>query len=125
NFILNFEKAKQGMVVKSALFAARNVKSIAEDAADDLYIKNKSLAKHLIEWHRKFTLSFACLILFFIGAPLGAIIRKGVLCLPIVFSVIFFIFYHIVSITGEKFARETVMSAYRGMCLSLLVSFLL
>jgi len=121
NFILNFEKDKQALLAKSALFAARNAKSVAEDASNDLYIKNKSLAKHLIEWHRKFTLSFACLILFFIGAPLGAIIRKGGLGMPVVVSVVFFLLYHIVSITGEKMAREGVMLPYKAMWMSTIV----
>jgi len=53
-------------------------------------------------WHQKLKLSLACLIFFFIGAPLGAIIRKGGLGLPVVVSVVFFVLYHVVTITGEK-----------------------
>ena len=87
----------------NALFAARGIKGMADDAQQDIEFKVKSLARHEIEWHRKFTLSFACLILFFIGAPLGAIIRKGGLGMPVVVSVVFFVTYHIISITGEKF----------------------
>ena len=73
---------------------------------------------HEIERHRKFTLSFACLIFFFIGAPLGAIIRKGGLGAPIVISVIMFIFYYIIDNTGYKMAREGLWTAYEGMWLS-------
>ncbi|MFM2136605.1 MAG: hypothetical protein RL021_2005, partial [Bacteroidota bacterium] len=102
----------------SALYAARSMRNVADDAAQDLDIKKRSLARHEIEWNRKFTLSFACLILFFIGAPLGAIIRKGGLGMPVVISVIFFITYHIISITGEKFAREGVLTPLQGMWLS-------
>jgi lipopolysaccharide export system permease protein len=120
NFILNLEKEKQNAIITSSLYSARNTKSVAADAADDLYIKNKSLAKHLIEWHRKFTLSFACLILFFIGAPLGAIIRKGGLGMPVVVSVIFFLAYHIISMSGEKMAREGIMLPYKAMWMSTL-----
>ncbi|MEY4594562.1 MAG: hypothetical protein RIQ47_972 [Bacteroidota bacterium] len=104
--------------VTSALYAAKGIKGVATDAAQDIQFKRKSLARHEIEWHRKFTLSFACLILFFIGAPLGAIIRKGGLGMPVVISVIFFIAYHIISITGEKFAREGVLTPAIGMWLS-------
>jgi lipopolysaccharide export system permease protein len=118
NFILNFEKEKREGLIKSALFAARNAKSIADDAAQDITIKSKALAKHLIEWHRKFTLSFACLILFFIGAPLGAIIRKGGLGMPVVVSVLFFLAYHIISLSGEKMAREGIMLPYKAMWMS-------
>ena len=66
-------------------------------------------------WHRKFTLSFACLIFFFIGAPLGAIIRKGGLGMPVVVSILMFIAYYILMITGEKFAREDAWSMVNGM----------
>ena len=68
--------------------------------------------------HRKFTLSFACLIFFFIGAPLGAIVRKGGLGLPVVISVAFFIIYYIIDTTGQKMAREGVWEVWQGMWLS-------
>jgi lipopolysaccharide export system permease protein len=71
-----------------------------------------------IEFHRKFTLSFACLIFFFIGAPLGAIIRKGGLGMPAIISVILFIFYYMVDITGYKFARDGVWDPVLGGWLS-------
>ena len=74
--------------------------------------------RHEIEWHRKFTLSIACLIFFFIGAPLGAIIRKGGLGLPVVISVIMFIIYYIIDNTGYKMAREGLWTAVEGMWLS-------
>lgn len=74
--------------------------------------------RHEIEWHRKFTLSFACLIFFFIGAPLGAIIRKGGLGAPVVISVIMFIIYYIIDNTGYKMAREGLWTSLQGMWLS-------
>lgn len=77
--------------------------------------------QHEIEWHRKFTLSIACLILFFIGAPLGAIIRKGGLGMPVVMSVIFFIFFHILSISGEKMTKEVVLPSWQGMWIATIV----
>jgi lipopolysaccharide export system permease protein len=80
-----------------------------------LEIKNKLIYKHQAEWHRKFTLSFACFILFFIGAPLGAIIRKGGLGLPVVISILFFVLFHIISITGEKSVKSGVIDANIGM----------
>jgi lipopolysaccharide export system permease protein len=78
----------------------------------------KYVIRHEIERHRKFTLSFACLIFFFIGAPLGAIIRKGGLGMPVVISVIMFIIYYIIDNTGYKLAREGVWSTFQGMWLS-------
>jgi len=74
--------------------------------------------KHEIELHRKFTLSFACLIFFFIGAPLGAIIRKGGLGAPVVISVVLFIVYYIIDNTGYKMAREALWPCWAGMWLS-------
>lgn len=78
----------------------------------------RRLRRYQIEMHRKFTLSIACFFFFFIGAPLGAIIRKGGLGMPVVVSVIFFILYYIVSLMGEKFVRESVFSPFSGMWFS-------
>ena len=74
-----------------------------------------------MERHRKFTLSIAVLIFFFVGAPLGAIIRKGGLGMPVVVSILLFIAYYIVSMTGEKSAREDVWQMFSGMWFSTLV----
>ncbi len=76
-----------------------------------------------IERHRKFTLSLACLIFFFIGAPLGAIIRKGGLGFPVVISVILFIIYYIIDNAGYKMAREGVWFVWEGIWLSSLILF--
>ncbi len=101
-----------------ALSKARRVrqdyefKSIA--MADDL----KTIRRHGIELQKKFTLSFACIIFFFIGAPLGAIIRKGGLGTPLVISVLLFIVYYIIDNTGYKMAREGRLAVWEGMWLS-------
>jgi lipopolysaccharide export system permease protein len=86
-----------------------------------MYSRKKYVNNFPMEWHRKFTLSVACLIFFFIGAPLGAIIRKGGLGMPVVFSIVLFIFYYILMITGEKFAREDAWSMVNGMWFSSMV----
>ena len=121
NFIKYFPADRQKMIVSTATYSVRNMKNMTDDMVQDMEIKSKSLAKHQIEWQRKFTLSFACLILFFIGAPLGAIIKKGGLGTPVVVSIIFFLIYHIISITGEKFAREGVILPWKGMWLSSII----
>lgn len=115
------DPTRQELMNSTAVWSVKNVQSIMRDAMQDLETKQRSLAKHQIEWQRKFTLSFACLILFFIGAPLGAIIRKGGLGMPVVVSVLFFVIYHVISISGEKFAREGVLPAWKGMWFSSLV----
>lgn len=78
----------------------------------------RTIRRHAIELQKKFTLSFACLIFFFIGAPLGAIIRKGGLGMPLVISVFLFIFYYIIDNTGQKMAREGHIAVWQGMWLS-------
>lgn len=77
-----------------------------------------TIRRHGIEMHRKFTLSFACLVFFFIGAPLGAIIRKGGIGTPLVISVFLFIFYYIIDNTGFKFARDGKTAVWEGVWLS-------
>jgi lipopolysaccharide export system permease protein len=94
------------------------MKSYFSSIAEELDSRRELMARFSIEWHRKFTLSIACFILFLIGAPLGAIIRKGGIGLPVVVSVGFFLFFHIISITGEKFVREGVLDPWIGMWLA-------
>ncbi len=77
--------------------------------------KERNLRRHKIEWHRKITLSLACLVLFLIGAPLGSIIRKGGLGTPLIFAIIFFMVFYFSSTTGEKFAKENTLTPFTGM----------
>jgi len=78
----------------------------------------RSLRQHQIEWHRKISLSMACLVLFLIGAPLGSIIRKGGLGSPLVFAIVFFMLFYFSSTTGEKFSKEGSVDPRIGMWLS-------
>ncbi len=77
-----------------------------------------SLNEYRVAWHKKFTLSFAIVILFFIGAPLGAIIKKGGLGAPLVFATLFFILYYILTIAGENMVDSDVMVPWKGLWLS-------
>jgi lipopolysaccharide export system permease protein len=74
-----------------------------------------------IEWHKKLTLSLACVVLFMIGAPLGSIIRKGGLGTPLVFAIAFFMVYYFSSTSGEKFAKEGSWGMIPGMWFSFLI----
>jgi lipopolysaccharide export system permease protein len=96
----------------------RSNSQLISQQVDEMYSRKKMINAYPMEWHRKFTLSFACLIFFFIGAPLGAIIRKGGLGMPVVVSILMFIAYYILMITGEKFAREDAWSMTNGMWFS-------
>lgn len=81
------------------------------------------LYRSKVEWHRKMSLPVSIMIFFLIGAPLGAIIRKGGLGMPIVVSVLFFVVYYIISIAGEKMAREGTWGAFAGMWISTFILF--
>ncbi len=89
---------------------------------NEVYLQNQvATSLHAIEWHRKFTLSFACIVLFLIGAPLGSIIRKGGLGTPLILAIIFFVFFFLLNNFGEKFAKSGEWTAYFGMWMSSLV----
>jgi lipopolysaccharide export system permease protein len=113
-----FPVASDYSVYESALNQTRSLQSYMNGTKEDLESRRYQVAKYDVEWHRKLTLSVACFVLFLIGAPLGAIIRKGGLGMPLVVSIAFFLIYHVTSITGEKFAKEGIISAFRGMWLS-------
>ncbi len=118
DFLSNFEKEDKRNILALALRTTRNIKDNIDFHKNDFSYKMRRLAKHQIEYHKKFTLSFACFLLFFIGAPLGAIIRKGGLGLPVVISIIFFVIFWVVSVTSEKSARECVTEPHLAMWIS-------
>jgi lipopolysaccharide export system permease protein len=90
--------------------------------ADFWYSDQKDIKKdirlHHMEQHRKFSLSFACIVFFLIGAPLGTITRKGGIGMPLVISVLFFIIFHVINTSAEKLVKEGVMYPSSGMWLS-------
>lgn len=121
DILLNTENGLQEQVMLSSINRAYTIKN---DLIYNQSIINALLfdaRKHSIEWYKKFTLSFACIIFFFIGAPLGAIIRKGGMGLPIVISIVLFIVYYIIDNTGYKMAREGIWEVGMGMWFSALV----
>ncbi|MDY0175118.1 MAG: LptF/LptG family permease, partial [Bacteroidales bacterium] len=79
------------------------------------------LRRTKVEWYRKFTVAFACFIFFFVGAPLGAIIRKGGLGTPVIVSMLFFVVYYVIDISGKKLATDGSVSALMGTFISALV----
>ena len=97
---------------------SRNSLNRTEDTAKDTLNK---LYRSQVEWHRKVSLPVCIIIFFLIGAPLGAIIRKGGLAMPVVVSVLFFVVYYVISIAGEKMAKEGTWDAGFGMWFSSLI----
>ena len=120
-FAKNFQSGDWARITSTAANSAREVQSSLDYYRGDLTSQQKIIRKHEVEWQRKFTLSIACLILFFVGAPMGAIIRKGGLGLPLILAVLFFVLYHVISMTGEKSANAGGMAVITGMWLSSLV----
>ncbi len=117
----NLDMDRKSQVIESALGNVRSNNNELNNIQNNLYGAKKIINKHEMERHKKFSLSVAVLLFFFIGAPLGAIIRKGGLGMPVVISIFLFIMYYVVSITGEKSAREDVWDMFLGMWFSSLV----
>jgi lipopolysaccharide export system permease protein len=105
----------------NALTEASSVRESLRTLGDRYKEESKNIRRFSIEYQKKFTLSAACLALFLIGAPLGAIIRKGGLGLPLVVSVIFFLIYYIIGTIGEKSVKEGSASPIVGMWISIFV----
>lgn len=109
------------MVYERASMSIREAVSTMGISVTDYNEQYNSIVRHKVEWQRKFTLSFACMVLFLIGAPLGSIIRKGGLGTPLVFAVAFFVVFHVISTIGERLARNNVMTPWGGMWLATVV----
>jgi lipopolysaccharide export system permease protein len=121
---LNFKKqgiwagvdsAQKETVLSSAIDNIRMLKESLQGNIATTKENTTTIRRYIIEYNRKFTLAVSCLVLFFIGAPLGAIIRKGGLGLPVVVSVVFFLIYHIISTIGEKSVKLGSMNPILGM----------
>jgi lipopolysaccharide export system permease protein len=92
-----------------------NLKSNFDLSAIAYENDRKNLRLHLMDWHEKITMSIACLVLFLIGAPLGSIIRKGGIGMPLIFAVIFFVIFFLLNNFGRKFVKEDVLQPIAGM----------
>ncbi len=117
----SFTKTQKIEVLKVALSNLENSGYSVDSALTDFDNKKKNISSHWIALYEKFVIAFACLLMFFIGAPLGAIIRKGGLGLPIVFAVIIFIIYHFTNTFGKRVAQENGMPAFLGAWISTLI----
>ncbi len=119
----NFNNYRRQKAVNFAKdYATRAIANI-ESSSKDLYERGKWIRKHELEWYRKFSLSFACIIFFFIGAPLGAIIRKGGFGMPFLVSILMFMIYYLISVTGDKLVREGEIPVFIGAWLSSAILF--
>lgn len=120
--ILNlFNFSDQKRVLEIARNNISSTEFSIENSQNDLLNKQKNIYSHWIVYHEKFMLAYSCLLMFFIGAPLGAIIRKGGIGLPMVFAVIIFIAYHFMNVFGRKLAQEAAVLPFFGTWLASIV----
>ena len=105
-------------VISAALSRAENMASDLTFKSYTMESNDYSIRKHKTEWHKKITISLSCLLFFFIGAPLGGIIRKGGLGMPVIVSVLVFIIYYVIDNSGFKMARDGKWVVWMGMWLS-------
>ena len=117
----NFGQKEQESIVNMAITATKNQIDNIDLNIRDFERQETNIRKHQQVLHEKFSLSIACLLFFFIGAPLGAIIRKGGLGLPIVISVIFFVIYYIITITSQRIAIAGDIPIFIGVWLSSII----
>ncbi|MCB0400388.1 MAG: LptF/LptG family permease, partial [Winogradskyella sp.] len=113
-----FPVSKKGQIINLALNSANSTNQIIDSNKKNFEAKAIWLNKHIIAFHDKFVLAFACVILFFVGAPLGALIRKGGLGLPIVIAVVLFLTYHFFGIFAKNSAEKGSFSPIIGSWLS-------
>jgi lipopolysaccharide export system permease protein len=112
---------EQQDIIEVATAKARNIKSYTGSSTKDIFYLRSDLNEFKVEYHRKFKLTFICILFFFIGAPLGAIIRKGGLGWPIFFSIIIFIFFYAINIIGERIAEGSTYQVFTGTWMSVYV----
>ncbi|MBQ3594612.1 MAG: LptF/LptG family permease [Bacteroidales bacterium] len=117
----NFSEKEQQSIVNMAITATKNQVDNIDINIKDFERQETNIRKHKQVMHEKFSLSIACLLFFFIGAPLGAIIRKGGLGLPIVISVIFFVIYYVITITSQRIAIAGDIPVFLGVWMSSII----
>jgi len=120
-FLGELPQKSRSTILTNAINNVKNSRNYVNVSKRDVETKQKYSNKYSIEWHRKFTLSFACIVLFFIGAPLGAITRKGGLGLPMILSIIFFVIYHLLTTFGKKLSEEFVFTPFQGAWLATII----
>ncbi|MFN5335945.1 MAG: LptF/LptG family permease [Bacteroidota bacterium] len=109
-----YEKGYISNAFTLALNNARNLKNTFNVNSSQADGQVREYRRYQIAWYQKYTQAIACFIMFLIGAPLGAIIKKGGLGMPVLISILFFIFFYMLTITGEKWAKEGVTDAFFG-----------
>ena len=119
----DFNIAEVLRTVDMSINLTRSAKTQLNQFSKEFENRRGYINKYRTEWHRKFTIAFSCIVLFFIGAPLGAIIRKGGLGLPVGIAIMGFLVHYMLNIVGEKLVKEDTVAPFFGMWLSSIVLF--
>lgn len=118
SLLADFDVAEKAEILKVASGNVSSSNYSIDSSKFEIENKQKLINSHYIAFYEKFVIAYACILMFFIGAPLGAIIRKGGLGLPIVFAVLIFIVYHFVNTFGKKVAQENGLTPFLGTWMS-------
>ncbi|MDB4292261.1 LptF/LptG family permease [Maribacter sp.] len=116
-----FQEQQQIQIMNSAKTSVSNILATIGGKKDELQKRYKIHNLHILSLHKKFALALSCIILFFVGAPLGAIIRKGGVGLPMVIAIILFLVYYFVGVFGENYAKESNIHPILGAWVSTLI----
>jgi lipopolysaccharide export system permease protein len=116
-----YDNKKKSEILRTASSNLSSIGYSIEGSQSNLQAKQKNINNHLLAFYDKFVIAFACFMMFFIGAPLGAIIRKGGLGLPIIFAVLIFITFHFINTFGKRFAQENGMTPFLGSWMSSII----
>ena len=121
NLLALYDVNERIRIIETAKGSIESTQFSVNSSKEEMSYKQKNINAHWISIYDKFVISYACIMMFFIGAPLGAIIRKGGLGLPIVFAVLIFISFHFINTFGRKVAEENGIPPVLGSWLSSIV----
>jgi lipopolysaccharide export system permease protein len=121
NIIMNFDPGLKSQIMAQALNATRGLKGTVDGTLTNKKFNTEEIAPYIAEWHKKFSRSFIILLLFLISAPLGAIIRKGGIGMPLVISVVLFVLFYAIDMVGEKIGKEGIVPIWAGMWMSSII----
>lgn len=121
DIVANFDSVYHQQILTSALSNARGLKGTIDGMITNKKFDKDEIAPYYVEWHKKYSLSVIVVLLFLISAPLGAIIRKGGIGMPLVISVVLFVLFYAVNMVGEKIGKEGLVPIWAGMWMSSMV----
>jgi lipopolysaccharide export system permease protein len=121
NLLSLFNNKEKSNILAAASSNAQSMLYSIDAIKNEIELKKKNINNHILSFYDKFVIVYACFLMFFIGAPLGAIIRKGGIGLPIVFAVLIFIAFHFINTFGKRISQEDGMNPFLGAWMASLI----